>query len=133
MLSKYNFGQQYTKNSFQDDCSSGMIYFPITDTEDFSSAIRDKTEELIDDLISAYEKENNCVLDLSRLCLNARMEVYFNQENTTMRDIRVMIEGNYNEDYLWLDKSINIVCGDILHEPFKKYFMQQLESILFEE
>lgn len=131
MLSKYYFREQYTENSFRDDSSSGMIYFPITDAEDFPSAIRNKAEEMIDDLISAYEKENKCVLDLLTLRLNARIEVYFNQKNIPVSNISVIISNDYGDDELWINKDVEIKHGDILYEPFKKYFLQQLESILF--
>lgn len=131
MLSRYQFKEVYDLNSFQEDASN-PIFFPVSDNEDFPGEIREKAEEMIDSLIAAYEKENNCALDLSKLRLNARVEVYFNQDNKPIGNISVvMVSDNSEDPDLWIENDIDIYYGDDLYEPLKKYFMQQLEKVLF--
>lgn len=133
MIEKYGFMEQYAKNSFQDNCNTGIIYFPVDDSESFPCVIRDKAEELIDDLIFTYENENGNPLDLSKLRLNARIEVYLSCQNIPVSNISVIIANDYGDDELWMNKDAEIKHGDILYKPFKEYFMKQLEKSLFEE
>lgn len=129
MLSKYGFKKQYLKNSFQDCSSSNVIYFPINDSRDFPNGVRNRAEELIDILINSYEKDKECNLDLSELCLEARINVYFDRDVMPRSDITIFI---YDEDgYIELDESIQITRQDILYEPIKKYFLYQIGKALF--
>ena len=72
MISKYRFGRIEDLNCF-DDGVTNIIYFPVTDSPNFPKAIRDKAEAIIDSMVHAYETENSCKLDLSKLCLNTRI------------------------------------------------------------
>ena len=60
MISNYRFEDVEMQNSFEEGVTD-MIYFPVTDTEDFPTEIREKTEEIIDHIIHAHK------LDISKL------------------------------------------------------------------
>lgn len=129
MLSKYGFKKQYLKNSFQDCGSSNVIYFPVNDSEDFPNVIRERVEETIDILINTYEKETGCTLDLSKLTLEARINVYFDSDVLPIRNISILM---HNGDFE-LAQNIHIVCQDSLYEPIKKYFLYQIGKELFDK
>lgn len=44
MISNYRFEDIEMQNSFEEGVTD-MIYFPVTDSEDFPTEIREKTEE----------------------------------------------------------------------------------------
>ena len=131
MLSKYGFAKQYLKDSFQDNCSSGMIYFPINDSADFPCVIREKAEEIIDNLIGTYEKESGNTLDLSNFSLDARIEIFFDQENIPIENIGIFIGGI--DDDLVLEQNMKITPENMLYGLFKSYFLSRIEKTLFEK
>lgn len=116
-----------------EDGATNMIYFPvITDSQDFPKMIRDKAEEMIDSMIHAYKTENNCKLDLSKLCLNARIISFVGNGGNWSYEIAVVISSNIEEPYdVWIERSYAISRDDFLYEQFKVYFMEQLEKKLF--
>ncbi len=128
MLSEYGFKELSTANSFEDRCSSDIIYFPIDDSESFPMGIREKAEELINELIGTGR--NGSELDLSESCLEARVEVYFSKDNIPVSNISVLIAVG-NDAGFWLDKEYEVGKDDSLYEPFKKHILRQLEKCLF--
>lgn len=133
MINLYQFGRVEDLNCFEDGATN-IVYFPVTDSSDFPKAIRDKTEELIDSMIHTYETENNCKLDLSKLCLNARIIAFVGNNGNWTYEIAVVISGNIEEvDDIWIERSYAISRDDLLYVQFKAYFMEQLEKKLFRE
>ena len=124
MLGKYQFKKVYGMNSFQEETPS-PISFPINDSAGFPGEVRDKAEELIDGLI-----HDNSLQDLSKLSLDARIQVCFNNEGSPVLNISVFITDDRD---LCIQKDIAVHNGDPLYEPVRKYFMQQLEKVLFVE
>lgn len=130
MLSKYEFKKQNITNSFQDRESDGFFYFPINDSVDFPKFIREKAEELINELIETYEKENGKIFDSSKFYLDARIEVYFNQDRIPIENICIFID-NIEGD-LGFEKNMQITPENTLYYAlFKSYFVAQLEKVLF--
>lgn len=117
-------------DSFGDGVNN-ILYFPVKDSVDFPKAIRDKTEKMIDGMIYTYEMENSCTLNLSKLYLNARMVVFMDKDGNWKYEIAVVISGDRELDYIWIEDSYIIGLDDLLYEPFKVYFMEQLEKSLF--
>lgn len=133
MINTYQFGSVENLDCFEDDITN-IVYFPITDSPDFPKAIRDKTEEMIGSMIHTYETENNCKLDLSKLCLNARILTFVGNSGNWTYEIAVVISGNIEEiDDIWIERSYAINWDDLLYVQFKAYFMEQLEKKLFRE
>lgn len=133
MINTYQFGRVENLDCFEDDITN-IVYFPITDSPDFPKAIRDKTEEMIGSMIHTYETENNCKLDLSKLCLNARILTFVGNNGNWTYEIAVVISGNIEEiDDIWIERSYAISRDDLLYMEFKAYFMEQLEKKLFRE
>lgn len=133
MINTYQFGRVENLDCFEDDITN-IVYFPITDSPDFPKAIRDKTEEMIGSMIHTYETENNCKLDLSKLCLNARILTFVGNSGNWTYEIAVVISGNIEEfDDIWIERSYAINWDDLLYVQFKAYFMEQLEKKLFRE
>lgn len=133
MISKYRFGRIEDLNCF-DDGVTNIIYFPVTDSPDFQKAIRDKVEAIIDSMVHAYETENSCKLDLSKLCLNTRIIAFVGNNGDWTYEIAVVISGNIEEfDDIWIEMSYVISRYDLLYAQFKAYFMEQLEKKLFRE
>ena len=132
MINIYQFGRVEDQNCFEDG-ETNMIYFPvITDSPDFPKAIRDKAEEMIDSMIHTYETDNNCKLDLSKLCLNARIIAFVGNGGNWSYEIAVVMAGNIEEfDDIWIERSYAISRDDLLYAQFKVYFMEQLEKKLF--
>lgn len=124
MLSQYQFKKVYDMKSFQEETPS-PISFPINDSADFPSEVREKAEELIDEII-----HDNSLQDLSKLSLDARIQVCFNNEGSTTLNISVFITDDRD---LCLQKDTAVHNGDPLYESVRKYFMQQLEKTLFVE
>lgn len=126
MISNYRFEDVEMQNSFEEGVTD-MIYFPVTDTEDFPSEIREKTEEIIDHIIHAHK------LDISKLRLNARIIVYSDANCDWLNEISVMIS-DYNTsaiDDAWIEEVYSIGHEDPLYAPLKAYVMKQIEEILF--
>lgn len=133
MIITYQFGRVEDLNCFEDDITN-IIYFPVTDSLDFPKPIRDKAEEMIDSMIHTYEMENNCKLDLSKLCLNARIIAFVGNDGNWLYEIAVVMAGNIEEiDDIWIERSYAISWDDLLYAEFKAYFMEQLEKKLFRE
>lgn len=131
MISTYKFGKIDSVDSFEDGTNS-ILYFPVKDSMDFPKAIRDKAEKMIDSVIHIYELENNYKLDLSKLCLNARMVAYVDKDGNWVYEIAVVISGDVIfDDDIWIEDSYTIGLDDLLYEPFKAYFMEQLEKSIF--
>lgn len=132
MINIYQFGRVEDQNCFEDGATN-MIYFPvITDSSDFPKAIRDKAEEMINSMIHTYETENNCKLDLSKLCLNARIIAFVGNDGNWSYEIAVVISSNIEEPYdVWIERSYAISRDDLLYVEFRAYFMKQLEKKLF--
>lgn len=133
MINLYQFGRVEDQNCFEDGATN-IVYFPVTDSSDFPKAIRDKTEEMIGSMIHTYEAENNYKLDLSKLCLNARILAFVGNNGNWTCEIAVVISGNIEEiDDIWIETSYAINWDDLLYMEFKAYFMEQLEKKLFKE
>jgi hypothetical protein len=127
MISNYRFEDVEMQNSFEEGVTD-MIYFPVTDTEDFPTEIREKTEEIIDHIIHAHK------LDISKLRLNARIIVYSDANCNWLNEISVMIS-DYSADALddaWIEEVYSIGHEDPLYAPLKAYVMKQVEEILFQ-
>ena len=124
----YRFGKIENISSFTDNTSNN-IYFPISDSSEIPSLILDKTEEMIRCMLHDYEVEKGYILDLSKLCLCARLVAFINKEGKAIKGISVIIFGiDENE---CIEDEYRIVEGDALYEPFREYFMEQLEKSLF--
>ena len=131
MINTYQFGHVDDLNCFEDG-TTHIVYFPVIDSPDFPKAIRGKTEEMIDSMIHIYEMENNCKLDLSKLCLNARIIVFVGNNGNWSYEIAVVISGNIEEFAdIWMERSYAISRDDLIYAQFKAYFMEQLEKKLF--
>lgn len=88
-------------------------------------------EEIIDDMVHTYELENNRKLDLLKLCLNARMIVFIDRDGNWTREISVLVSDISGSDDIWIEDSYSVGISDPLYEPFRLYFMKQLEERLF--
>jgi len=127
MISNYRFEDIEIQNSFEDGVTD-MIYFPVTDSEDFPMEIREKTEEIIDYIIHTHK------LDISKLRLNARIIVYSDINCNWLNEISVMIS-DYSADALddaWIEEVYSIGHEDPLYAPLKAYVMKRIEEILFQ-
>lgn len=105
-----------------------MIYFPVTDSEDFPTEIREKTEEIINHIIHTHK------LDISKSRLNARIIVYSDVNGDWLNEISVLIS-DYSADALddaWIEEVYSIGHDDSLYVPLKAYVMKQIEEILFQ-
>ena len=127
MLNEYRFGTVENLNCFEDE-TIDILYFPITDSDNFPCGIKEKAEELIKEIINDYEKKG-CKLDISALRLNARIISFFDNHKEWKNEISVLVA-----DDMWdicTEKTYAISPDNGLYESFKKYFMEQLESKLF--
>lgn len=129
MISNYRFEDIEMQNSFEDGVTD-MIYFPVTDSEDFPMEIREKTEEIIDYIIHTHK------LDISKLRLNARIIVYSDANCDWLNEISVLISDDYYSadafDDAWIEEVYSIGHEDPLYAPLKAYVMKQVEEILFQ-
>lgn len=133
MINTYQFGRVENLDCFEDG-TINIVYFPVKDSLDFPKAIRDEAEEMIDSMIHIYETENNCKLDLLKLCLNARIIAFVGNNDNWTYEIAVVISGNIEEvDDIWIERNYAISRDDLLYVQFKAYFMEQLEKKLFRE
>ena len=127
MISNYRFEDIEIQNSFEEGVTD-MIYFPVTDSEDFPMEIREKTEEIIDYIIHTHK------LDISKLRLNARIIVYSDVNGDWLNEISVLIS-DYSADALddaWIEEEYSIGHDDPLYVPLKSYVMKQIGEILFQ-
>lgn len=124
MISNYRFEDIEMQNSFEEGVTD-MIYFPVTDSEDFPTEIREKTEEIIDHIIHAHK------LDISKLRLNARIIVYSDANCDWLNEISVLISDYSAFDDAWIEEEYSIGHEDPLYAPLKAYVMKQIEEILF--
>lgn len=126
MISNYRFEDVEMQNSFEEGVTD-MIYFPVTDSEDFPTEIRKKTEEIIDHIIHAHK------LDISKLRLNARIIVYSDANCDWLNEISVLISDYSGDafDDTWIEEEYSIGHEDPLYAPLKAYVMKQIEEILF--
>mgnify|MGYP001058923445 CR=1 FL=1 len=129
MISNYRFEDIEMQNSFEDGVTD-MIYFPVTDSEDFPMEIREKTEEIIDYIIHTHK------LDISKLRLNARIIVYSDANCDWLNEISVLISDDYYSadafDDAWIEEVYSIGHEDPLYAPLKAYVMKQVQEILFQ-
>lgn len=129
MISNYGFEDIEIQNSFEDRVTD-IIYFPVTDSEDFPTEIRKKTEEIIDHIIHAHK------LDISKLRLNARIIVYSDANCDWLNEISVLISDDYYSadafDDAWIEEEYSIGHEEPLYAPLKAYVMKQIEEILFQ-
>lgn len=130
MISGCTFGKIERQNCFEDG-TVNTLYFPVMDSTGFPPEIRSKTGEIIENMLWAYEAENGCELDLSALCLNARMVVFMDKTGKWSYEIAVVISGKSGCDDVWIEESYPIRHENYLFEPFKAYFMERLERNLF--
>lgn len=126
MISNYGFEDIEIQNSFEDRVTD-IIYFPVTDSEDFPIEIREKTEEIIDHIIHTHK------LDISKLHLNARIIVYSDVNGNWLNEISVVISDYSGDafDDTWIEEEYSIGHEDPLYAPLKAYVMKQIEEILF--
>lgn len=125
MLSRFKFEDIEIQNSFEEGVTD-MIYFPVTDSEDFPTEIREKTEEIIDRIIHTHK------LDISKLRLNARIIVYSDVNCNWLNEISVMISDYSTFDDTWIEEGYTIGHEEPLYVPLKAYVMKQIEEILFQ-
>ena len=125
MISNYGFEDIEIQNSFEDRVTD-IIYFPVTDSEDFPIEIREKTEEIIDHIIHTHK------LDISKLRLNARIIVYSDANCDWLNEISVLISDYSAFDDAWIEEEYSIGHEDPLYAPLKAYVMKQIEEILFQ-
>ena len=125
MISNYRFEDIEMQNSFEEGVTD-MIYFPVTDSEDFPTEIREKTEEIIDHIIHAHK------LDISKLRLNARIIVYSDANCDWLNEISVLISDYSAFDDAWIEEVYSIGHEDPLYAPLKVYVMKRMEEILFQ-
>ena len=129
MISNYRFEDIEMQNSFEDRVTD-IIYFPVTDSEDFPIEIREKTEEIIDHIIHTHK------LDISKLRLNARIIVYSDANCDWLNEISVLISDDYYSadafDDAWIEEEYSIGHEEPLYAPLKAYVMKQIEEILFQ-
>lgn len=127
MISNYRFEDIEIQNSFEEGVTD-MIYFPVTDSEDFPMEIREKTEEIIDRIIHTHK------LDISKSRLNARIIVYSDVNGDWLNEISVLIS-DYSVDALedaWIEEEYRIGHDDPLYAPLRTYVMKQIGEILFQ-
>lgn len=124
MINDYKFEEVERQDCFEDGVND-ILYFPITDSKDFPLKIREKAEEIIDRIV------HNHNLDLSKLCLNARMIVYSDTNGECLNEISIVISDYSAFDDTWIEEEYTIGHDDSLYEPFKAYFMKRLEEKLF--
>ena len=127
MISNYGFEDIEIQNSFEDRVTD-IIYFPVTDSEDFPIEIREKTEEIIDHIIHTHK------LDISKLRLNARIIVYSDVNGNWLNEISGVISDYSGDafDDAWIEEEYSIGHEDPLYAPLKAYVMKQIEEILFQ-
>ena len=128
MISNYRFEDIEMENSFEEGVTD-MIYFPVTDSEDFPTEIREKTEEIINHIIHTHK------LDISKLRLNARIIVYSDVNCNWLNEISVLISEYYSAgafDDSWIEEEYSIGHDDPLYVPLKAYVMKQIGEILFQ-
>lgn len=127
MISNYRFEDIEMQNSFEEGVTD-IIYFPVTDSEDFPIEIREKTEEIIDHIIHTHK------LDISKLRLNARIIVYSDVNGNWLNEISVVISDYSGDafDDAWIEEEYSIGHEDPLYAPLKAYVMKQIEEILFQ-
>lgn len=127
MISNYRFEDVEMQNSFEEGVTE-MIYFPVTDSQDFPTEIREKTEEIIDHIIYNHK------LDISKLRLNARIIVYSDANCDWLNEISVLISDYYSAgafDDSWNEEEYRIGHDDPLYVPLKAYVMKRIGEILF--
>lgn len=125
MLSRFKFEDVEIQNSFEEGVTD-MIYFPVTDSQDFPMEIREKTEEIIDRIIHTHK------LDISKLRLNARIIVYSDVNCNWLNEISVLISDYSASDDTWIEEEYTIGHEDPLYVPLKAYVMKRLGEILFQ-
>lgn len=125
MLNRFKFEKIEEQDCFGHGAIN-TLYFPVTDSEDFPQGIRQKAEEIIDRIVHTYE------LDISKLCLCARMVVYSDRDGKWVDEISVVMSDCSAFDDTWIEEDYSIGYDDSLYEPFKAYVMKRLEEILFQ-
>lgn len=137
MKKKYTFAEF---SSFQGgncftDIYTDMLYFPVENVPDFPEQIRNKVDLIIEKIISKYEQENHCILDMDSLIINARLECYVVPSEERIEhsiNITIMSDISYKIDILLSDEYI-VLPSDPIYNDFREYFMKQLEKELFKQ
>ena len=124
MLSRYQFKKVNDLKSFREEILNS-ISFPVKDSAEFPGEVRERAEEIIDGII-----RDNSLLDLSKLALDVRIQVSFNDEGVPSLNISVFITDDLDLSIL---EEVTLYDWDPLYEPVRKYFMWQLEKALFVE
>lgn len=124
MISDYRFEDVEIQNSFEHGVTD-IIYFTVTDSEDFPQEIRKKAEEIIDHIVHTHK------LDISKLRLHARVIVFSDRNGKWSNEISVVISDYSAFDDTWIEEKYSIGHEDSLYAPFKEYIMKRLEEILF--
>ena len=65
------------------------------------------------------------------MCINAKLDVFMNKTGKWSYEIAVVISGKSGCDDVWIEEDYSIKPEDHLYEIFRRYFMEQLESNLF--
>lgn len=105
---------------------NNIFYFPIPDSEDIPQEVREKAEQLIDQVVHTHK------LDTSKLHLNVRMVVFSVSNGKWSNEISIVIsDGDTCDNGIWVEKEYSIGHEDSLYESFKTYIVKQLEEILF--
>lgn len=120
--------EKMKKQTVSQTANAALYIFRLLVRLIFQSESEKGQEECIRILITAYESETGCSLDISELCLCARLVVC----RKTGCGIGIVISGTdcLGRD-VCIDEYYKIGCGDPLYGQFKKYFMAQLEKELF--
>lgn len=124
MIGDYKFGKVERQNCFEDGVND-ILYFPIVDSNDFPSGIREKAEKIIERIVHTHG------LDISKLRLNARIIVFLDTNGNWLNEISIVISDYSALDDTWIEEEYLIGHEDSLYEPFKAYFMKRLGEILF--
>lgn len=125
-----DFTDREERNYFEEGVTD-IIYFPVKTTPDFPTIIMEKINIMITDMLCTYGKENNAILDISELHVDARLENFIDQEYKHQNLLCIVITSNI-DDEVWMEKNYNISTFDPLYPVFKEYFMIQLEIALFD-
>lgn len=122
MINKFEKVEE--QNCFEDGVTD-ILYFPVTDSEDFPQEIREKAKEMVNRIVHTHK------LDISKLRLNVRVIVYLGKNGKWLSEISVVISDYSAFDDIWIEEEYSIGHENPLYESLKVYFMKRLEEILF--
>lgn len=112
-----------------------LIYFSIDKENDSIRKIVDKLDFMINNVIHQYERKHKCNLDVKQLEMNAGLMISFaNKERRPESSIDITISSCKTDDKeVLLENEYIVLPGTEIYKEFKRYFMEQLEAVLFEE